>query len=78
MLELELARLALTRGHGESFKAALAAASDLLRRDFAGDAPAVTSASRLLSEMSRIEIAPPRPDISRSLNLLRAAPRGDE
>jgi uroporphyrin-3 C-methyltransferase len=75
-VELELARLALVAGEPESFRQSLTQALGLLRAEFDGSAAPVESAVALLDGMLGIEIAPVRPDISGSLNLLRGLPAG--
>jgi uncharacterized protein HemX len=75
-LELQLARIALLRGEQEGFRASLIAAENLLRADFDLAAPGVGGAAELLGELRRLEIAPARPDLTRSLNLLRASAGG--
>jgi len=76
-LELELARVALARGRPQAFVTSLDAAAALLERDFDRGAPAVASALSTVADARRANVAPARPDISRSLNLLRAAPQDD-
>lgn len=76
-LELTLARVAVFRGEPATYETSLEAAETLLERDFDRGAPEVASALARLGELGRIDVAPERPDISRSLNLLRAAPRDD-
>ena len=78
ILELELARLALVRSQPGTFTASLDAAIGLLERDFDRDATSVVGATRLLVEMRRIDVAPTRPDISRSLNLVRSIAGSDD
>ena len=75
-VELELARLALVAGEAESFRQSLNQALSLLRAEFDVSAAPVESALALLDGMLGIEIAPARPDISGSLNLLRGLPAG--
>jgi uncharacterized protein HemX len=75
-LELKLARMAALSGEAQAFQASLATASDLLRREFDAAAPDVEGARVLLEQMRSLDIAPPKPDISRSLTLLRAIPAG--
>lgn len=71
-LELQIARFALTRREVESYRASLTAARGLLERDFDIDAAEVESALALLDELLALEVAPALPDISRSLQTLRA------
>jgi uroporphyrin-3 C-methyltransferase len=75
-LELKLARMAALGGEAQAFQASLAAATDLLRREFDAGAAPVEGALQLLEQMRSLDIAPPKPDISRSLALLRAIPAG--
>ncbi|HEY7671714.1 MAG TPA: uroporphyrinogen-III C-methyltransferase [Gammaproteobacteria bacterium] len=75
-LELKLARMAALGGEGQAFQASLGTAIDLLRREFDATAADVEGARVLLEQMRALDIAPPRPDISRSLTLLRAIPAG--
>jgi uncharacterized protein HemX len=77
-LELKLARMAALSGEAQAFQASLAAAIELLRREFDAGAPDVEGAQVLLEQMRSLDIAPPRPDISRSLILLRAIPAGGD
>ncbi len=77
-LELVLARLGLLSGQAEVFRQSLQAAKELLARHFDTEAVTVASAIALLDEMAVLDIAPARPDISGSLNLLRGlADRGN-
>ncbi|MBN1237735.1 MAG: uroporphyrinogen-III C-methyltransferase [Gammaproteobacteria bacterium] len=75
-LELQLARVAALRGRGDAFGVSLRAARALLQRDFDTGAAAVRNALDVLDGMLDIDVAPPRPDISGSLNLLRGMPAG--
>lgn len=75
-LELELARVAALRAEPQAFQSSLKAATDLLQRDFAADAADVDGALALLKQMQAVEIAPKRPDIGASLNLLRKLSAG--
>jgi uroporphyrin-3 C-methyltransferase len=77
-LELKLARMAVLSGEGQAFQASVATAADLLRREFDSTAANVEGARVLLEEMRSLDIAPPKPDISRSLALLRAIPAGGD
>jgi uncharacterized protein HemX len=76
-LELTLARLGLVQGHPEVFRGGLAAAQALLEAHFMTSEAAVEGAIALLQEMSRFDVAPRYPDISRSLELLRNLPNRD-
>jgi uncharacterized protein HemX len=75
---LELARVAAIRGQPETFRDGVRNARELLGREFDLEAPGVQSAVASLGEMLELEIAPARPDISGSLNLLRGLPAGGE
>ena len=70
-LELVLARIGLLSGQAEVFRQSLMAAKELLARHFDTEIVAVESAIALLDEMAVLDIAPSRPDITGSLNLLR-------
>jgi uroporphyrin-3 C-methyltransferase len=70
-IELELARVAALRADEEAFMSGLEAAIGILRRDFDAEADDVEGALASLRELRSSEIDPERPDISRSLNLLR-------
>jgi uncharacterized protein HemX len=76
-LELEVARTAALRAQPQAFRSALDAAIAILQRDFDVDSGEVDGALALLREMRVLEIDPPRPDISGSLNQLRALAAGD-
>lgn len=76
-LELELARVAVVRAEQAGFTASLTAASGILTREFDVAAPTVEAALRLLGEMRDIEVAPELPNVSLSLNRLRAAGVGE-
>jgi uncharacterized protein HemX len=71
-VELELARIAALRGDEQAFVSGLERAIEILRRDFDGDSADVDGALTLLGELRGFDIAPELPDISGSLNLLRA------
>jgi uncharacterized protein HemX len=71
-LELELARVAALRGQSEAFRSSLEGGIALLARDFAAEAAEVEGAAALLREMLTLSLTPERPDISRSLALLRS------
>lgn len=72
-LEIALARSAVLGRRQQDLRASLVAADQLLNRDFERTAPAVSEVRRELAELMRVELAPPLPDISDSLMLLRAA-----
>jgi uroporphyrin-3 C-methyltransferase len=71
-LELAAARLGLVSGQPQVFDRSLAEAIDLLERHFDTAEVAVESSLALLMEMRELDIAPARPDISGSLEMLRA------
>jgi uroporphyrin-3 C-methyltransferase len=71
-LELELARVAALRAQPEAFRSSLEGALALLQRDFAASTPEVEGAVALLNGMLSLPLTPVRPDISRSLALLRS------
>jgi uncharacterized protein HemX len=71
-VELELARIAALRGDEQAFLSGLEVAIAVLRRDFDAEAADVEGALALLGELRTFDIDPERPDISGSLNLLRA------
>ena len=71
-VELELARIAALRGDEQAFLSGLEMAIAILQRDFDGAAGDVDGALALLGELRSFDIDPERPDISGSLNLLRA------
>ncbi|HEY5623569.1 MAG TPA: uroporphyrinogen-III C-methyltransferase [Gammaproteobacteria bacterium] len=70
-LELSAARLGLVSGQAEVFDQSLAAAIALLERHFDTAEVVVESSLALLAEMRDLDIAPARPDISGSLEMLR-------
>ena len=71
-VELELARIAALRSDEQAFLSGLEMAIEILRRDFDGASADVEGALALLSELRSFDIDPDKPDISGSLNLLRA------
>ncbi len=73
VVELQLARVALLSGENETFRAGLVAAGALLEREFDTGAQDVAGAIALLAELGGLDIAPPQPDLSGSLSLLRGA-----
>jgi uncharacterized protein HemX len=75
-LELEIARTAALRAQSEAFQSAIDRAIALLERDFDPNTPEVDGARALLREMRMLEVDPKRPDISESLNRLRALGTG--
>jgi uncharacterized protein HemX len=71
-IELELARIAALRGDEQAFLSGLETAITILERDFETASADVEGALALLGELRGFDIDPERPDISGSLNLLRA------
>ena len=69
--ELSLARAGALQRDRAAYVASLEAAASLLERDFDLADPGVRAAIALVEELAAIDISPPRPDISRSLSLLR-------
>lgn len=76
-VELELARIAALRGDEQAFLSGLETASAILERDFDAAAADVEGALALLRELRNFDIDPERPDVSNSLNLLRAQRTGE-
>jgi uroporphyrin-3 C-methyltransferase len=70
-IELELARIAALRADRQAFTSGLETAIAILRRDFDAASVDVEGALALLGELRSFEIDPERPELSRSLNLLR-------
>jgi uncharacterized protein HemX len=70
-VELELARIAALRSDEQAFVSGLEMAIEILRRDFDAASADVEGALALLGELRSFDIDPDKPDISRSLNLLR-------
>lgn len=75
-VELMLARIAALEGQSQTFQASLEAAIKLLRREFDTTTPELEGAIALLEQMRTLEVAPAKPDLSGSLNRLRAIPAG--
>jgi uncharacterized protein HemX len=71
-IELELARVAALRVDEQAFASGLETAIAILQRDFDTESVEVEGALALLGELRSFDIDPERPDISGSLNLLRA------
>jgi len=71
-LELELSRIAALRGDEQAFASGLETAIVILRRDFDTESAEIEGALALLGELRGFDIDPTPPDISGSLNLLRA------
>ncbi|HET8698390.1 MAG TPA: uroporphyrinogen-III C-methyltransferase [Gammaproteobacteria bacterium] len=76
-VELTVAQTAVLRGEPQVFKTAVGTAIDLLQRDFDAQSSAVDGGLALLKEMRDMDIAPRRPDLSGSLNLLRSIQAGE-
>lgn len=77
-LKLEGARVALLRGDTTSFRDLCESAASWLDTYFQRDDPSVAAARAELERLRPLELAPPLPDISRSLSLLRAFMRPAE
>jgi uroporphyrin-3 C-methyltransferase len=75
-VELMLARISALEGQSQTFQASLEAAIELLRREFDATTPELEGAIALLEQMRTLEVAPAKPDLSGSLNRLRAIPAG--
>jgi uroporphyrin-III C-methyltransferase len=71
-IELELTRVAALRTDQQAFMSGLESALAILQRDFDTVAADVEGALALLGELRTFDVDPERPDISGSLNLLRA------
>ncbi len=71
-LELELARIAALRTEPQAFRSGVDAAVGILQREFDADSAEVDGALMLLRELRGFDIDVARPNISESLNLLRA------
>ncbi len=71
-IELELARIAALRADEQAFASGLETAIAILERDFDAAAADIEGALALLRELRNFDIDPERPDVSGSLNLLRA------
>lgn len=70
-LKLEAARLALLQRNATSLREICASASRWLDDYFRADDPAVIAAHADLQRLQALQLSPPLPDISRSLQLLR-------
>jgi uroporphyrin-3 C-methyltransferase len=70
-VELELARVAALRGDQQAFLSGLEVAIAVLERDFDVEAAEIEGALALLGELRSFDVDPERPNISRSLSLLR-------
>ena len=76
-LQLETARLSMTRRDSAAYRAALDRSADTLNRYFDGSASAVQSAVSEIDQLSKFSLEAQLPDISgpwSQLNLLRQAP----
>jgi len=76
VIALNVAQLALLREQPEVFRQSLTTVSGILGQDFELADPSVISALGLIEEMLGIDVAPVRPDISGSLDLLRSIQSG--
>jgi len=76
--ELSLARAGALQSDSAAYSASLKAARGLLERDFDAADPGVRAAAALVDELAAVDISPPRPDISRSLSLLRNLDSGSD
>lgn len=72
MLRIEAARVALLRSDSVSFRDACSSAARWLRDWYRVDDSSVQTALAELERLQPLELAPPLPDITRSLTLLRA------
>lgn len=72
-LALQLAQVAAVREAPDAFRAQMDSARDLLQRDFDPDSASVQSAKRRLEQLRSVDVARRPPDISESLQRLRAA-----
>lgn len=70
-LKLETARLALLRGHGVAYRAALQEADAWVERFYDAESPATVGMREALGRLAAIDVAPPLPDIDQSLHALR-------
>jgi len=71
-LELESARLSLLRRDTENLHASVASLQEWLKEYFDKNDPAVVNVMATLQQLSSIDLEPPVPDISSSLESLRA------
>lgn len=71
-LKLEGARVALLRGDTVALREQLRSTSAWLQSEFKADDPGVLAMTAELERLQALELAPPLPDISRSLAALRA------
>jgi uroporphyrinogen-III synthase/uncharacterized protein HemX len=71
-LKLEGARMAMLRGDAISYRDLCGSASAWLHDYFRADDPGVLAAQAELERLKPLDLDPPLPDISRSLQLLRA------
>lgn len=72
ILRLEGARVALLGGNTVAMREQLRSAADWLATEFKSDDPGVLATRAELDRLQGLELAPPLPDISRSLAALRA------
>lgn len=71
-INLQIARLALMKGDTENFHASIRAAREWLTTHFDQEDPGVISSVDRLTQMLKVDVNPPVPDISGSLRMLRA------
>ncbi len=71
-LKLEGARVALLRGDTVALREQLQSTAEWLQSEFKTDDPGVLAMTAELDRLQTLELAPPLPDISRSLTALRA------
>jgi uroporphyrin-3 C-methyltransferase len=71
-LKLEVARAELLRGDAAAFKSSLRSAAAWLQKYFRSDDPGVLAVQSQLEQLQDLELAPTLPDLSRSVELLRA------
>src|SRR5690606_14133649 len=76
--ELSLARAGAPQSDAAAYGGSLPAAQGPLERDFDIAHPGVRAAAALVEELAAVDISPPRPDISRSLSLLRNLDSGSD
>jgi uncharacterized protein HemX len=73
LLKLESARAALLEGDSDAFRSALDSAAQWLADYYRLEDPAVAAARAQIQRLRALDLWPPLPDLSRSLDLLRAA-----
>jgi len=75
-LKIEIARLALLQNDTQLFSASLQEANDWLAEYFNADQPAVIAITTELQSLSKLQLEPEYPDISRSLAMLEQVKNG--